>query len=67
MGSDKKPAPKVAPFSQSVWQDPQDPMRWNWSVHRGTNTHKSGHAIDYQQANIKAGEAMSGMLNQFDR
>jgi hypothetical protein len=65
--SNDKTAPKVSPFSQSIWQDPQDPMRWNWSVQRGMGVHKQGHSSSYEEANIKAGQAMTGMLNQFGR
>ncbi len=62
--SNKTSTPKVSPFSQSVWQDPSDNTRWSWSVHRGTQIHKQGHAISYEEANTQCGAAMTSMLKQ---
>lgn len=48
--NNQRPAPKVAPYSMSIWQDASDGLRWNWSVHRGTLIHKKGHSIEYHDA-----------------
>jgi hypothetical protein len=60
-----KQAPKVSPLSMSLWQDPRDEFRWNWSVQRGSQLHKQGHSVSHEEALIQVNSAFTGMVNQF--
>lgn len=56
--------PKISPLSLSVWQDVDNPNKWNWSVHSGSSVRAKGHALDCHVACQQARDEMAKMVKK---
>jgi hypothetical protein len=56
--------PKLSPRSMSIWEDPNRPNLWRWSVHHGETVIERGTSVDYGLACRQAAFALGKVKSQ---